>query len=144
MYVLAIANIISFQMMNAGSRFGETFGATALGSALGSTVGTALGNAMSNPRPTPVVREVVVNEIRVAPARRVRQLEKEERCLRADLCDLRSRKQSLERRIASLEQELNEIEAAIDIKSQTLRNVENKRQEIFPVTPKREIAEFEV
>ena len=142
-----------------GSRFGETFAATALGSGIGSTIGTALGNAISNPRPCPprrqVVQEVIVKEVHVptvVPARRVRQLEKEEQCLRGDLIELKSRKQSLERRISALEQELNEVEATIEIKAQALKTVKAKKRELceppapIPVNVKaeRELGEFEV
>jgi hypothetical protein len=158
--LLAIVVIMSSTMTTAGrgSRFGETFAATALGSGIGSTIGTALGNAISNPRPCPprreVIKEVVVKEVHVptvVPARRVRQLEKEEQCLRGDLVELKSRKQSLERRISALEQELNEIEATIEVKVQALRAVEAKKKELCEPAPapvklkvERELGEFEV
>jgi len=158
--LFVIVAVMSSTMTTAGrgSRFGETFAATALGSGIGSTIGTALGNAISNPRPCAprreVVKEVVVKEVHVptvVPARRVRQLEKEEQCLRADLVELKSRKQSLERRISALEQELNEIEATIEVKAQALITVEEKKRELCEPTPapakvkvERELGEFEV
>lgn len=140
-----------------GNDFGSTFGATTLGSALGTTVGTVVGNAISNPSPRRrrIEREVIYTEpvervhvIERGPAKRVHiiehvptpmpsprkgkraRLNREKAQLQAEIENLSMERDSIERRIRSLEQELSDTETAIDIRKQSLRNIEQRQLQL--------------
>jgi predicted RNase H-like nuclease (RuvC/YqgF family) len=139
----SIVAATSFQAMHA------SFGKRVLSTALGTGIGTAVGNILTTPREKEV-HHVVVKEVSVPsemPARRVRKLERTENKLRAELEELRNHKQLLERRIATLEQELSDTEAAIDVHVQALKNIEEQKKDFYGsrvVTKGEEIAEIEV
>jgi hypothetical protein len=148
--------ILSAGIARIRADFGETFAATTVGSALGTAVGTIVGNATSPKTEVRVYEEKVVPVDRVRVIERVRsprkgklaRLEREEHNLCAEIEGLMIEKQSIERRIRALEQELIDTQTAIDIRKQSLKNIEaRKKQFAAPavcVTKGPEFAEIEV
>lgn len=119
--------------------FGESFGGSLLGSTIGSTIGSVIGNsACNNSR---CRREVVVEEVRVPetmPARR-RKMENLEAKYQAELDTLYEKKESIEHRIQRLEQELGDVDKAIESHEQLLKNLRSKKHHTG-----REVAEITV
>ncbi len=164
-YRITLASLITPLVLSAAcmarADFGETVAATALGSALGSTAGTIIGNVVTSPRPSsrrPIVKEVIYEErvpvdrvhviehVRSPKRGKLALLEREASRLIEQIQDLSAKKRSLERRIVAIEQELADTETAIDIRKQSLKNIEAQRRSCAPVhlTKGPEIAEIEV
>ncbi len=151
--VLGASMLFAAPVLKAGSGdFASDVAATAIGSGIGSTFGTIFGNAISNGsssrhyrRP---VKEVIVKEVHHVPTHRYHfsKLDRAQARLQAELDELLSQKRSLERRIRTLEQELNDTENAIEVHKESLKNIEMKRRDLTPceTAKAREVAEIEV
>jgi peptidoglycan hydrolase CwlO-like protein len=119
--------------------FGESFGGSLLGSTVGSFIGSSVSNACTKPhchREVVEVREVHVPE--TMPARRKKDANLEAK-YQAELDTLYEKKESLEHRIQRLEQELGDVDKAIDAHEHLIKDLQVKKHHTG-----REVAEITV
>lgn len=139
--VLVLTTILTLTTGIARADFGESFGGSLLGSTFGSFVGTTVSNACTKPH---CHREVVeIREVHhvpdTMPARRKKDANLEAK-YQAELDTLYEKKESIEHRIQRLEQELCDVDKAIESHEELLKNLRTKKhhtgREVAEVTVK--------
>lgn len=139
--LLGITTILTLTTGIARADFGESFGGSLLGSTVGSFIGSTVSNAACNGprcrREVVEVREVHVPE--TMPARRKKDANLEAK-YQAELDTLYEKKESIEHRIQRLEQELCDVDKAIESHEELLKNLRTKKhhtgREVAEVTVK--------